>query len=129
VPGFDDELALLAPALRLRLAGRHAADAAALVKAAADRAELDPIPGTRDPWAAVRWAARAEGVVHLDDLLLRRVRLGLLLPGGGAAHLARIRSIVAPELDWDDARWITEEAAYLARWARDHAPLVDAASA
>jgi glycerol-3-phosphate dehydrogenase len=120
--GFDDELALLPPSLRRRLTGRHAADAAALVEAAADRAELAPIPGTPEPWAALRWAARAEGVVHLDDLLLRRVRLGLLLPGGGAAHLDRIRAIVAPELGWDDSRWTAEEAAYRARWARDHAP-------
>ena len=120
--GLDDELALLPPSLRRRLTGRHGADAAALVEAAADRDELAPIPGTPEPWAALRWAARAEGVVHLDDLLLRRVRLGLLLPGGGAAHLDRIRAIVAPELGWDDSRWTAEEAAYRARWARDHAP-------
>jgi glycerol-3-phosphate dehydrogenase len=120
--GIDAELALLPPGLRRRLRGRHGADASALVEAAADRSELAPIPGTPDPWAALRWAARAEGVVHLDDLLLRRVRLGLLLPGGGVAHLARIRSLVAPELGWDDARWEAEEAAYRARWARDHSP-------
>lgn len=125
----DDELALLPPALRRRLAGRHGAAAPALVEAAADRHELEPIPGTPDPWAALRWAARAEGVMHLDDLLLRRVRLGLLLPDGGAAHLARIRSIAAPELGWDDARWAAEEAAYRARWARDHAPPAEAVPA
>jgi len=123
--GIDDALALLPPTLRRRLAGRHGADAAAVVEAAADRSELGPIPGAPDPWAALRWAARAEGVVHLDDLLLRRVRLGLLLAGGGMAHLARIRSLVAPELGWDDARWAAEEAAYRARWARDHAPLAE----
>ena len=123
--GIDGALALLPPTLRRRLAGRHGADAAAVVEAAADRSELGPIPGSPDPWAALRWAARAEGVVHLDDLLLRRVRLGLLLAGGGVAHFARIRSLVAPELGWDDARWAAEEAAYRARWARDHAPLAE----
>jgi glycerol-3-phosphate dehydrogenase len=126
---IDDELALLPPGLRRRLRGRHGADASALVEAAADRDELAAIPGTPDPWAALRWAARAEGVVHLDDLLLRRVRLGLLLPGGGMAHLARIRSLVEAELDWDDARWEAEEAAYRARWARDHAPNAGAGTA
>jgi glycerol-3-phosphate dehydrogenase len=120
-----DELALLAPALRRRLTGRQGANARALVRSAGDRTELDPIPGAPDPWAALRWAARAEGVLHLDDLLLRRVRLGLLLPDGGTAHLPRIRSIVAPELGWDDARWTAEETAYRARWARDHAPLAE----
>ena len=42
------------------------------------------IPGTETLWAELRWAARAEAVVHLEDLLLRRTRLGLLLRGGGA---------------------------------------------
>ena len=46
-----------------------------------------------------------EGVVHLDDLLLRRVRLGLLLPHGGLADMDAIRAIAQPELGWDDARW------------------------
>ncbi len=133
LPGAGDHepeaFTLLPPALRRRLAGRHGVDATALVEAAADRYELAPIPGAPDPWAALRWAAHAEGVVHLDDLLLRRVRLGLLLPDGGAAHLPRIRSLVGPELGWDDARWAAEEAAYRFRWARDHAPVPGAATA
>ena len=120
--GVDGEMALLPPTTRRRLAGRQGADAPALVAAAADRYELAPIPGTPEPWSALRWAARAEGVVHLDDLLLRRVRLGLLLPDGGAAHLPRIRSLVAAELGWDEARWDAEETGYRAVWARDHAP-------
>jgi len=69
-------------------------------------------------WAELRWAARDEGVVHLDDLLLRRVRLGLLLPGGGVPILERVRAIAQPELGWDDARWLTEADAYAALWAQ-----------
>jgi glycerol-3-phosphate dehydrogenase len=67
-------------------------------------------------WAELRWAARAEAVVHLDDLLLRRVRLGHLLPEGGAEVLPRIRAICQPELGWDDDRWASEEASYLDLW-------------
>ena len=111
----------LAPETRRRLAGRYGRDLGELLAAAGDD-ELDPIPGTQEPWAAVRWAARAEGVVHLEDLLLRRVRLGLLLPEGGADVLEGVRAIVQPELGWDDARWISEEAAYRALWASDYAP-------
>jgi len=44
------------------------------------------------------------------------VRLGLLLPEGGAAHLPTIRAICQPELGWGDARWQEEEARYLALW-------------
>ena len=105
----------LSPVQRRRLLGRYGADAPALV-AAAQSGELAPIPGTVALWAELRWAARAEGVVHLDDLLLRRVRLGLLLPEGGARIMDAIRAICQPELGWDDARWESEAAAYRALW-------------
>ncbi len=104
---------------RRRLLGRYGADAPALV-AAAGPGELERIPGTESLWAELRWAARAEGVVHLDDLLLRRLRLGLLLPEGGRALLPRIRRICQPELGWDDARWEAEQAAYLDLWRRHY---------
>lgn len=106
-------LAALTDETRSRLLGRYGLDAAALV-AAAHEGELEAIPGTVVLWAELRWSARAEAVAHLDDLLLRRARLGLLLSNGGANHLPHIRGIVQPELDWDDARWEAEETAYRA---------------
>ncbi len=102
---------------RRRLLGRYGADAAALVAAARD-GELRPIPGTATLWAELRWAARAEAVLHLDDLLLRRTRLGLLLPQGAGALLPTVRAICQAELNWDDARWEAEEAAYRTLWQR-----------
>lgn len=100
---------------RRRLLGRYGAEAQALV-AAAGAGELAGIPGTHVLWAELRWAARSEGVVHLDDLLLRRARLGLVLPEGGAQLLPQIRAICQPELGWDDERWRAEEKAYLHLW-------------
>ena len=76
------------------------------------------MPGTLTVWAELRFAAASEGVIHLDDLLLRRVRVGLLLPQGGAALLPRVRAICQPELGWDDERWQAEERAYRALWQR-----------
>ena len=102
-----------------RLIGRYGVNAARLVKAAG-RGELETIPGTRVLWAELRWAARSEGVVHLDDLLLRRVRLGLLLPHGGAELMPAIRAICQAELGWDDLRWEKEQAAYLDLWRRSY---------
>ncbi len=102
-------------AQRRRLLGRYGIQAPALVRAA-QPGELAVIPGTQTLWAELRWAARAEGIVHLDDLLLRRTRLGLLLPEGAAALLPAIRRICQPELGWDDARWESECAAYQALW-------------
>jgi glycerol-3-phosphate dehydrogenase len=87
--------------------------------AAAGDGELALIPGTETPWAELRWAARAEAVQRLDDLLLRRSRLGLQLKQGGAALMPRIRAICQPELGWIDARWDREELDYSALW-RSH---------
>jgi glycerol-3-phosphate dehydrogenase len=100
---------------RQRLLGRYGADAPALV-AAAGAGELERVPGTKTLWAELRWAARDEGVVHLDDLLLRRVRLGLLTSEGAWPIIGRIRAIVQPELGWDDARWEAEAERYRELW-------------
>ncbi|MCS6843959.1 MAG: glycerol-3-phosphate dehydrogenase/oxidase [Caldilineales bacterium] len=131
LPAVDEDAPILDPldpgllptSLRLseeakqRLLGRYGAAAADLV-AAAGPDELGPVPGTSTLWAELRWAARSEAVVHLDDLMLRRTRLGLVLAEGGRAFLPRIRAICQPELGWDDRRWQAEEAAYLALWRR-----------
>ena len=98
-----------------RLAGRHGRHAQAVVDCAHE-GELALVPGTLTPWAELRWAARSEAVHKLDDLLLRRTRLGIQLHAGGAALLPRIRAICQPELGWSDAHWEAEQAAYLLLW-------------
>ncbi len=105
----------LTPQQRQRLLGRHGAQAQALIEAAQE-SELGAIPGTETAWAELRWAARAEAVQHLEDLLLRRTRLGLQLRGGGIEQFERIRAICQPELGWSDARWYAEQAAYQCLW-------------
>jgi glycerol-3-phosphate dehydrogenase len=128
LPGWDDPLdacAVFAPVphagadVPRRLHGRYGACAAALLDAARP-GELERIPGTETAWAELRWAARCEAVHRLDDLLLRRTRLGLLLRDGGTAHMDRIRAICQPELGWNDARWAQEDAAYRAHWTSHH---------
>ena len=121
------EAAGLDAATARRLVGRHGA-AAAEVVAGARPGELEPVPGTPWLWAEVRFAARAERVVRLDDLLLRRVRVGLLLPDGGASLLPRVAAICREELAWEDERWRMEEQDYLARWRATYsAPAASAA--
>ena len=102
-----------------RLLG-HYGNRAKDVLAIAQPGELDAISGTETLWVALRWAARTEAVVHLEDLLLRRTRLGLLLRGGGAESLPRIRAICQPELGWTDVQWEAEQAAYLALWRKNY---------
>ncbi|GBE21930.1 MAG TPA: glycerol-3-phosphate dehydrogenase/oxidase [Actinobacteria bacterium] len=103
--------------LARRLGGWWSNDAATLIQAAGP-GELSLIPGTPLLWAELRWAARTEAVVHLEDLLLRRVRVGLLVPDGGADLLPRIRTIVQDELGWHDTRWEYEVEQYLNCWRR-----------
>lgn len=114
-PGMDGEAAAL------RLAGRYGAEAPALV-AEAQAGELVPIEGTPCLWAEVRWAAGQEAVVHLDDLLLRRVRLGLLVEEGAQPLLERLRPLVQPALGWDDHHWMAEVERYQELWRRAYAP-------
>jgi len=97
---------------RKRLLGRYGNLAGEVAKLG----DFETIPGTNMLWVELKWAAQAEAVMHLDDLLLRRVRLGILLPEGAKALLPQIRAICQPELGWDDARWEAEESRYLAIW-------------
>ncbi len=112
---------------RLRLEGRYGCHAATVLALAHD-GELETIPGTETLWAELRWAARHEAVLHLEDLLLRRTRIGLLLRHGAGAELPRVRSICQSELEWDDARWESEQTAYLALWKKQHGVPVPTAS-
>ncbi|HYS10714.1 MAG TPA: glycerol-3-phosphate dehydrogenase/oxidase [Myxococcales bacterium] len=109
----------LSSQVRSRLWGRYGAEAGSVV-AAARPGELEPVGDTSTLWAELRWAARAEAPGHLDDLLLRRVRLGLMLPEGGAGVLDRVREICAEELGWNAERWRAEAAAYAALWQTHH---------
>jgi len=77
-----------------------------LTSAAPD--ECRPIAGTRIWWAELRWIAQHEAVHHLDDLLLRRTRLGLVLPRGGQALLAQMRTLIQATLGWSDVQWDQE---------------------
>lgn len=102
-----------------RLLGRYGS-LAPEVLACAQEGERDCLAGTPVYPLELRWAARHESVLHLDDLLLRRTRLGLLLPRGGAEVLDRVRLWCQPELGWDDARWAQEVIDYQALWQRHY---------
>ena len=80
--------------------------------------ERSPIQGTRISLADLRWTMRQEAVHHLDDLLLRRTRIGLTAPEGGSALLSSIRSVVQEELEWTKDQWNEEARNYLARWKK-----------
>ncbi|PWB52255.1 MAG: FAD-dependent oxidoreductase [Anaerolineales bacterium] len=96
---------------RRRLLGRYGVDAIRLVKAA-HAGEMESIPGTDYLWAELRWAAQSEAVCHLEDLLLRRTRLGLILPHGGESILPVVKQICLKEMSWSTDQWQKELEAY-----------------
>jgi glycerol-3-phosphate dehydrogenase len=105
---------------RLRLRGRFGSRARQAYKSSPDDlARIDPLSTL---WAEVNWAARQELVIHLEDLMLRRTRLGLLLPQGGRRLLPSIRTRAQAALGWDDQRWTIEESSYLDTWALYYSP-------
>lgn len=104
-----------------RLYGRYGKAAKALVKEAG-KDDLTQIPGTLTLWAELPAAAKNEKIRHLTDLLLRRVRIGILTPCGGRRHLDRIQELCRPVLDWDETRWKDERQAYCSYHDCVHSP-------
>lgn len=118
-PARPDDLRVSPEAYR-RLAGRYGRQAVDLVRDAPAE-DLMEIPGTQTLWAELSHCAAQESVQHLEDLLLRRVRIGMIAPGGGVDHLERIRRLCGPHLAWDDRRWQQETESYRRLWQRCYA--------
>lgn len=95
-----DELSLA------RILGRYGVYGEKIIHASGGN--LSKVPGSITLWQEIEWAAENERVVHLDDLLLRRTRVGLLLPNGGKEYLDPIRTLTKDSLQWDDTRWDKE---------------------
>ncbi len=83
--------------------------------------ELRPLaPGTDLSAAEVRVHLRLGAVVRLEDLLLRRARLGLWQPALARELVGSLRPLFAAELGWSHARWDRERERFehaLAAWS------------
>ncbi len=120
-PLISEPIAGIGPATYRYLLGRHGAETGAML-AESNGGELHHIDNLANIWAELRWAARHEGALHLDDLLLRRVRIGMLMPDGAAGEMGNVRSIVQPEMGWDDQRWNDELKNYRDTWKKYYSP-------
>lgn len=92
-----------------RLKGFYGPELPALLR----RESYDLVGDTTTLWAELEWACENEQIVHLDDLMLRRTRLGLICPGGGKELLPGIRQRCQAILGWGDHRWQQEVDRYL----------------
>ena len=79
--------------------------------------------------AEVAWAVTHEGAAHLDDVLLRRVRLDIEHRDRGLGAAAEVLAVMAPLLGWSAAEVETERAAYAERVAQIAAAEGDASDA
>lgn len=77
------------------------------------RSELDPLLDGSDLCAAeVRVHLAFGGVMRLEDLLLRRVRIGIWQPALARAIVPALRPLFQQELGWDSAHWEREIEAF-----------------
>jgi glycerol-3-phosphate dehydrogenase len=60
-------------------------------------------------------AVRAEGALHLDDVLTRRMRVSIQTPHRGVESAPQVVALMARELGWDEERSAREVAHYAAR--------------
>lgn len=111
IPGVSRESAR-------RLWGRYGAAAPSL--AASFPGLLEAVPGTPYLRAELAWAAGHEPVCHLDDLMLRCFRFGILTPDGGHSLLAEFGSLLKEQLGWGDGRWAEEVERYRRLRAKAH---------
>jgi len=106
------------PQRALRLIGRYGEKVSELISTAIAE-ELTVIDRTPYCLAECRWALQHEMVCHLDDLLLRRTRLGLLLPNGGELLFDSLHEMFIKELAWSEEKWLYELQRYQGVW-RSH---------
>lgn len=104
-----------------RLIGRYGDRVAEVVAPIADHPELaEPLPDAGGAIGAeARYAVTHEGALHLNDVLTRRLRIGMESSDAGLASAPLVASIMAAELGWDSARVAEELALYRASVERE----------
>lgn len=71
-------------------------------------------------WTELEWAVKNESVVHLDDLMLRRTRLGNVMPNMSETQWSKIQMLFAEHQGWDEPRWQTELSRYQKLWRNSY---------
>ena len=98
-----------------RLLGRFGHKATEVIKLS-EECKTKPLEKFRYLMAECRWAILNEAVEHLDDLMLRRTRVGMCLPNGGQEVLPDLKNIFLEEKQWTLKKWNDEVQNYLQIW-------------
>lgn len=73
-------------------------------------------------WAELFYSAKYEQVVHLEDLLLRRSRIGLVMPDGGVSCLDKLEEFLIKDLKLEQTFVEEERKNYLKLWEEAYSP-------
>lgn len=103
------------------LAGRYGQALPELVNLS-EAQDLQQVDDLFVHWAELVYNARYEMVEHLDDLLLRRTRLGLLLPDGAINEIDRVKALTQHELPWSQQDWQDEISRYQQIYLQAYSP-------
>ena len=103
------------------LAGRYGQSVTDLLNTS-DPQSLERIDDLNLLWAELPYNARCGMVEHLDDLLLRRTRLGILLPDGGMDVIDKVRQLTQSELPWTEEEWQSEISRYQEIYQKAYSP-------
>lgn len=116
-PPTNPKFSTLTPLLQQRLQGFYGLQLDTLLELAHGD-DLAYVTDSNTIWAEIRFAVHYEQVIHLDDLLLRRTRLGLILPNGAMTPLIsdRLKQICQQELGWNEQKWQQEVERYTQLW-------------
>ena len=99
----------LSSGTKRRLYGRYGEQVTSIYSLVQATPALAEKIGTSDTlWVELVWACQTESVVHLDDLLLRRTRIALLLAKGAEDVMGEIKAICQAHLHWDESKWQLE---------------------
>ena len=102
-----------------RLLGRYGMKAVEILKESS-QVEKNNLGETEFSLAECRWAVKNEAVEHLDDLLLRRTRLGMCLSNGGSELFPALKEIFLSYESWDEERWQKEVSHYETIWKKHY---------
>jgi glycerol-3-phosphate dehydrogenase len=88
----------------------------------AEPALAQPLPGAREHLAVEAvFAASHESVRHLEDVLVRRMRIGFESADRGVSAAPVVADVIAPILGWNASRRNAEVQSYLERVAAERA--------
>ncbi|MEC4611964.1 Aerobic glycerol-3-phosphate dehydrogenase (plasmid) [Tsukamurella tyrosinosolvens] len=91
-----------------------------LALAEGDRSLLEPLAGAPQYLRVeALYAAKAEGALHLEDVLARRTRISIEYPDRGLEASAEVADLIAPVLGWSAADIARELENYGARVAAE----------